>query len=242
MTNNVVVTDQSGKRSTLPTVALVFGIIGFIMAFIPGFSFIAWLPLLTGLILGIVGLASKKNGTAKSIWAMVLSIIGWIIAIIVSISFIVSLSSGQSYEDLATEESSTATSSDASPDLNTFTQVDERTFKLIAKDPSKYLGTGLIMYVKVTQFDGGTGACEFRGEGSWVQQEYWYSDGINSLFPAADTVDDLCPMFDNVVVDDELKLWVTVLDNTHYDNSWGGGTNAPVFKVWQLELLTPIGN
>ncbi|WP_165217054.1 DUF308 domain-containing protein [Schaalia sp. ZJ1691] len=69
-------------------IGLVLAIIGAVISLIPLVAFIGWIPLLAGLILGIVGLflKNKKRGTA--IAAVIIAVLGTIIAVVINLVFI----------------------------------------------------------------------------------------------------------------------------------------------------------
>lgn len=69
--------------SKIPLIAIIFSGVGFLFAVIPATSGIAWLLLLTGTILGIIGLTRKGTKKILSIAAIVIGVVGWIISIIV---------------------------------------------------------------------------------------------------------------------------------------------------------------
>jgi len=65
--------------------ALIIGIVAFLLAIIPVLSFIAWLPALAAIVLGIVGLVLKGRKRLFAGLGLGLGIVGWGVAIIVSI-------------------------------------------------------------------------------------------------------------------------------------------------------------
>ncbi|MFZ2964885.1 MAG: DUF4190 domain-containing protein [Rhodoglobus sp.] len=75
-------------KSGLTLAALILGIVAMLCAVIPGLSFIAFVPALVALVLGIIGLASKAPGRGKALAGVILGPVAFIVAIIVSVSFI----------------------------------------------------------------------------------------------------------------------------------------------------------
>ena len=75
------------KRGTA-LAALIVGIVAMVCAFIPGLSFIAFIPALTALGLGIAGLVSKAPSRGKALAGVILGSIALVVAIIVSVGFI----------------------------------------------------------------------------------------------------------------------------------------------------------
>lgn len=74
------------QKSPLGLAALITGGVAFIFAVIPVLSFIAWLPALAAIILGIIGLV-QKNRRRGFAWAgIALGVVAWIVAIAVSIA------------------------------------------------------------------------------------------------------------------------------------------------------------
>ena len=77
------------KRSRLPLAALIVGIVAIVFAIIPGLSFVAFLPALTALGLGIAGLISKAPARGMALTGVILGPIALLVGIVVSVSVIV---------------------------------------------------------------------------------------------------------------------------------------------------------
>lgn len=75
----------SGK---IALAALVLGIVAIVCAFIPGLSFVAFLPAFVALIMGIVALVTKAPGRGKALTGVILGPIALLVAIIVSVTTI----------------------------------------------------------------------------------------------------------------------------------------------------------
>ncbi len=75
-------------KSGLTLAALIVGIVAIVCAIIPGLSFIAFLPALTAVGLGIAGLASKAPGRGKALTGLILGPVALLVAIVVSVSTI----------------------------------------------------------------------------------------------------------------------------------------------------------
>ncbi|GGH64332.1 Ltp family lipoprotein [Rothia aerolata] len=93
-------------RNVVGLVALGLGVLGFILACIPGVMILGWLLLLAALVVGIVGLFQKNREKISSIIAIVLSVVGSIVSAIVLFVVVVnSLGSSpepqQSFEERA---------------------------------------------------------------------------------------------------------------------------------------------
>ncbi|WP_127011575.1 MULTISPECIES: CD20-like domain-containing protein [Microbacterium] len=99
------------RPKTLAIIALVLAGIGLVMAFIPFVTWFAGLPLLAAFIMGIVALASKKQGgKGFAIASIAVSVVGWIVSIVLTIASFGIL--GQNAIDSALREDVTGGSSD----------------------------------------------------------------------------------------------------------------------------------
>lgn len=78
------------RSSTLSIVAIVVAGLGFVLAVLPPTAWIAWLPLVTGIVLGIVALVRRSGMKGLAIAAIIVGAVGWLIAILVSIGSFVS--------------------------------------------------------------------------------------------------------------------------------------------------------
>ena len=78
-------------RSALAMWAMIAGIVAIVTAIIPGLSFIAWMPALAAIVLGIIALVKKTPRRGQALTGVVLGPIAWLVAIIVSIGFIAGL-------------------------------------------------------------------------------------------------------------------------------------------------------
>lgn len=80
----------NGKKpkNVVGLVALGLGILGFILACIPGIMILGWLLLFAAFVTGIVGLFQKNKEKVSSIVAIVLSVIGSIVSAVVLIVFV----------------------------------------------------------------------------------------------------------------------------------------------------------
>lgn len=72
-----------GGTNTLGLVGLILAGVGFLLGIIPPTSGIAWLLLIPGAILGIVGLTRKGKPKGMALTALILGVVGWIVSIIV---------------------------------------------------------------------------------------------------------------------------------------------------------------
>lgn len=84
------VADTTKQKHTKALLALIFGIVALVCAFIPGLSFIAFIPAIASVVLGIAALVSlNKAGRGQAVSGVILGPIALLVAIIVSIGSIV---------------------------------------------------------------------------------------------------------------------------------------------------------
>lgn len=96
------VTVTPKPRSALALSAMIAGFVAMVTAVIPGLSFVAWLPALLAISLGVIALVRKTTRRGQALAGVILGPIAWIVAIIVSISFIAGLG-GQANDVVANE-------------------------------------------------------------------------------------------------------------------------------------------
>lgn len=89
-------------RSALAMWAMIAGIVAMVTAIIPGLSFIAWMPALAAIALGVIALVKKTPRRGQALTGVVLGPVAWLVAIIVSIGFIAGL--GGRVDDVVAEE------------------------------------------------------------------------------------------------------------------------------------------
>lgn len=95
--------------------ALIIGAVALVMAFIPGLSFIAFLPGIAAVVLGILALGLKKPGKTKSILGLSFGAASVLAGLLVSVVFIGStLGDNETADPVATESSESVDSSDSS--------------------------------------------------------------------------------------------------------------------------------
>ena len=108
-------TNSQKPNEVLALLALIIGSVALAMAFIPGLSFIAFLPGLAAVVLGIMALALKKPGKSKSILGLSFGAASVIVGLLVSFVFIGStLGNSGSVAPVASESSESVDSSDPS--------------------------------------------------------------------------------------------------------------------------------
>jgi hypothetical protein len=123
----------------------------------------------------------------------------------------------------------------ADADLSTYTDIDDRTWQLVAKDPNAHIGEKYVIYGGVTQFDSATGTSGFRantgGERDDSSNVSVYSYDINTIVTGDPTA------LKQVVENDLLKMYVKVTGAYTYDTSIGGSATAPKVSLTSFELI-----
>ncbi|MCJ1707371.1 Ltp family lipoprotein [Microbacterium sp. VKM Ac-2923] len=103
------------QKSPVGLSALIVGAVAFVFAIVPVLSFIAWLPAIAAIVLGIIGLV-QKNRTRGFAWAgIALGVVAWIVAIVVSISSVAGLAGAVSEAVESASAAPVAPSSIAAP-------------------------------------------------------------------------------------------------------------------------------
>lgn len=87
------VTSSPRPRSALALWAMIAGIVAIISAIIPGLSFVAWIPAITAITLGVIALVKKTPRRGQALTGIILGPIAWLMAIIVSVGLIAGISS-----------------------------------------------------------------------------------------------------------------------------------------------------
>lgn len=124
-------------------------------------------------------------------------------------------------------------------ELDDFVKLSDRDFAKLAKDPDSQIGENFLLYGVVTQFDAATGVCIFRANSSNSDQSGRYEFDVNAIFSSGDA-DSNCPVLDDIVLDDHVKIWATVQGSFSYETQIGGETTVPAFDVASIELLDSL--
>jgi hypothetical protein len=74
------------QKSPVGLAALIVGAVAFVFAIVPVLSFIAWLPAIAAIVLGIIGLVQKNRARGFAWAGLALGIVSWIVAIAVSVA------------------------------------------------------------------------------------------------------------------------------------------------------------
>lgn len=80
-------------RSPLALWAMIAGIVAIVSAVIPGLSFVAWIPAIAAIVLGVIALIKKTPRRGQALTGVILGPIAWLVAIIVSVGAIAGLGS-----------------------------------------------------------------------------------------------------------------------------------------------------
>ncbi|MFY1689078.1 hypothetical protein [Plantactinospora sp. WMMB782] len=113
----------------------------------------------------------------------------------------------------------------------TYKPLTERQWKLVVKDPDKYIGKTYIVYGVVTQFDAATGTDTFRADVGHKNMQYDFEYDTNTLLTAS------AAKLENVVEDDEFRATVRVVGSHSYDTQIGGNTTVPLLAIASIKVL-----
>ena len=95
-------------KSPLALWAMIAGIVAIVSAIVPGLSFVAWIPAIAAIVLGVIALIKKTPRRGQALSGLILGPIAWIVAIVVSIGAIAGLGAGVTdavvEDSVATEE------------------------------------------------------------------------------------------------------------------------------------------
>ncbi|HEX6055675.1 MAG TPA: hypothetical protein VFY98_07680 [Intrasporangium sp.] len=115
-----------------------------------------------------------------------------------------------------------ATAEKAKTDKDAYDKITRRGWAKIAKNPDSYVGETYVLHGYVTQFDAATGNTMFLANLDGARHGEWYEYDTNTI------VEEGIPgVFDDVVQDDLVTLYVEVVGSFSYDTQIGGNTTAP---------------
>ena len=164
----------------------------------------------------------------KSAFRTVLTVLGVILVIGVGISFF-------SGTDSARDSSTTAAADRADPDWNnraTYSELSDRDFQLLIKDPDTAAGQKHVIYGEVTQLDAATGNRGMRIDAMATLPTETYAIGDNAVVSVNDPT-----ILQPIVSGDRVKLFVTVKGALSYDTQIGGSTTVPEFSAAMIDRL-----
>ncbi|WP_337109882.1 hypothetical protein [Prescottella equi] len=118
-------------------------------------------------------------------------------------------------------------------DPATYSELNDRDFALLVKDPDAAKGRKVVVYGRVTQFDAATGKTTFRANTAATVQDSEWGYSQNTIVHARDaaTVAD-------VVQEDVVKMFVTVDGSQTYDTAIGGQMTVPQVTVNIIERIS----
>lgn len=170
---------------------------------------------------------AKKQTSA---FRTILTILGVILVVGVGISF---FTPGT---DSARDRTATSATSDRTdPDWNnraTYTELSERDFQLLIKDPDAAAGKKHLIYGEVTQLDAATGNRGMRIDAMATPPTETYVIGDNAVVSVDDPT-----ILQPIVSGDRVKLFVTVKGALSYDTQIGGSTTVPEFSAAMIDRL-----
>jgi hypothetical protein len=114
-----------------------------------------------------------------------------------------------------------------------FTELTERDWQFILKDPNGNIGKFVVVYGKITQFDSVTGLDKFRANvsGTWSELTKYSFSGDNSFLMGN------AKMLSNYVVDDRFKAKVKVAGVYSYTSISNTQISAPQLEILEIELI-----
>jgi hypothetical protein len=116
------------------------------------------------------------------------------------------------------------------PRPTVYATLTARSWEQVVKSPDDYVGHTFRLWACITQFDAATGPDTFRGQASYDEQEFWYSDADNVVFTGD------ADLLKEFVQDDVVAMDVMTLGSITYDTQIGGSTTAPAFEVVRIAL------
>lgn len=222
--------DSTKKAKRLAVLSLAAGIIALLVIGLPTLSF---LLALVSFLLAYTATRQKnalKRAKTPAKYAIVLSL------------FVLAVDAMQIYASndspkVNSQASGSSTSGEVLFEPSEFSEIGQRDFSLIAKDPSKHEGEKLVIYGAVTQFDSNTGVCSFRTDTDALPHssrfEYSENTFVTGVRPEACTY-----LEENVVEGDTFKAWVEVEGVRKYSTQIGGTSTALSLDAYQFEVIT----
>lgn len=113
-----------------------------------------------------------------------------------------------------------------------FTDIDSRTWALIARDPDAHSGEMYRVYGHVTQADSATGIDTIRADVDGQPHDDWYDYEVNTIITDLLGVNDLA----TVVEGDMFMAEVTVVGSFTYDTQIGGSTTVPLLSLHSITV------
>jgi hypothetical protein len=234
--------------------SLIVGSFAFLTGLIPVLGFLA---AATGLTLTIVAIAKKK----RPAWMWIVGGVGSALSLMTQFVLLLAIIIGsaspasnqsevqptapeshaaspspvESTDPVPTESETPTPTPTPTEATESYDTVSSREYKKIAKDPDLYIGDTILVYGVITQYDSATGSCAFRADTGPKKTKYSFDYSVNSIVSAADSYD--CPQLDDVVSDDHVKMWVTLLGAFDYETAIGGTATAVAMQVDRIQVL-----
>lgn len=117
---------------------------------------------------------------------------------------------------------------------NSYTELSDREWKKIVRNPDAYAGKGYILYANVFQFDAATGTDAFLARASNKDERsygYWDGNDTAAFFAPSESV------LSNVVEGDVVRIKAVVDSAYSYDTQAGGNTTVPKFYVHKIKVI-----
>lgn len=121
----------------------------------------------------------------------------------------------------------------AARNRSSYSELSERDFALLVKDPDATAGRKVIVYGDVFQFDAATGTDGFQAWAAEAPASATYLSGEN-VTVVAGTAD-----LRNVVEDDLVKMYVEVIGSHTYETQDGAERTTPLFRVNVIDVILP---
>lgn len=246
------VPEFAAKKNTAATVALTLGILAMVLLLLAPVAMLLAAGAIVFGILGIRRVNSLNAGRVRSVWGLVLGAVALPLALIVLVASAASFQAGFDSTSVGQPEPDTSLPSEAPVpiekevvpskepvQIGDYAELGEREFALLVKNPDAADNQKIIVYGVISQLDGATGPCSFLASIASIAQESSWDYLQNSWFDSGDGKNN-CPMLDDTIQGDHLKLWATVTGSLSYDTQAGGNTTVPRFSVDKIELLPAL--
>jgi hypothetical protein len=112
-----------------------------------------------------------------------------------------------------------------------FTIPSDIQWNAVSRMPNSQKNKNYVIYACVAQFDANTGGSKFRGYASASPQQYYFSNGVNSIFTGSTS--QLLKLSENA----EFIAKVTVTGGVSYSTTIGGKISVPSLAIRQFQIL-----
>ena len=117
-----------------------------------------------------------------------------------------------------------------------YAEISKRQLAKVVRNPDAYVGKKYVIYGEVTQYDSATGEDAMLADVAYkntARGNYGYFEGENSMITKGKATN-----MGDVVEDDIVKMYVTVVGSFSYDTQIGGNTTVPQFTVNILKRVS----